>query len=1401
MDMTKSLDEYVKDDGMGRSPFLNQDYTYLEVFKFWLNSIYINSGYKSAVDTISLTVILVGTHKDKMVGNDDDKEIQKDNYFRKALRSIERSPILDYIHSKTFLVSNLSREDPVFYEIQREIKLLAEKNEYWGDKYAFKWIQMEEYFDKMRGTGKRLLHIAEINIANSSFIHPLAETEIGLFLDIQHRYGNILYFNTDQLRHLVVLDPQWIVEVFKHFVVHIRNKNPLNYKHWFLYEDLAILTPEVFNEIMDHYRIKQKYREHVMHYMEHLDVMVKPLKFEEDFDATNLKQPQQPTADLAVNVNPIFLDFHTVPFRLKKPPPPISQFTSPDVCMRTPVLCFVFVQNLMPPAFFHRLVAVCIRTWPISKAGIENIMYNGLAAFDINETYVLTIWYKDHIIYARISSSKNDMISGLHFEKCKEVRLILRRSLLTFSGQPLLDEWDPGFEEYIQCPYMKKSLYNEGIFKVTSFIDCSEFACITCPIRHFIGREEVLKDWYKEALYRFNNEHDANFDDLKLLDAQSTKIIAKALKDGCEIVKHIRLMVVGMFGVGKTSLVNNLIKDLRVEKLTPVSTEGIDLHRCELMDDGDWCLDKEHKLVKYKFRFREAFKEASQLPTPTNIKGPAFTPSITEMPQDTEDEVHDYDTEEKLDPLEEIQKHVAERKDEEGIRELLPLVRETKKKFPDTIPTRVATKTDITVSVWDFAGQTLYYLTHQFFLKKRCIYLVLMDMTKSLHEYVIEDDISGTWCGLMQNCTYLDVFKFWLNAIYMYSGYKSMADTISPTVILVGTRKDEMAGNDEDKEIQKDKYFDEALGPFERSSILQHIHDKKFLVNNLSREDPVFQKIRREIKRLAEQQDYWGVKYPVKWIQMEQSLDKLRDRGKQLLHMTEIHTANSLLIHPLTEKELGLFLNIQHRHGNILFFDTKELKNLVVLAPQWIIEVFECFIRHKRNTPPLYLEHWRTYEELAILKSEVFNEIMDRSSDDIKKNRAHVIQYMEHLDVMAKTLKFEAGAEQTDLQHPQENKVDLAVNLNPNFLDFHIVPCRLTKPPPPIEQFTSPELCIKTPVLCFVFVQNFMPPSFFHRLVAVCIRIWPISRAGRKNLLYNGLAAFDITETYVLTILYKDHIIYARITTCTNDRLFGLDFEKCQEVRLILRQSLLKFAGQSLEDPRSNTAFEEHIQCPYMNKSLCNEGMFRVTSFMYCIEFACTACPIRHAIGREEALKDWYKEALDRLNIENDDNFDGSTPAEDSELLKASEIIGNGFWLLGIQLGLKEAQMNRLYKQWGEDRRTFVFKYLVKWRDINGDKATLQSLNRAIHAARVNLPNDKKHRAGFSPDYVFITESPLSINFRIKMAAMHAFLIMAVLLLQALICYFHSAHDKSNQIMLALITCLFIRACTIHLLE
>ncbi|KAH3872978.1 uncharacterized protein LOC127868905 isoform X3 [Dreissena polymorpha] len=828
--------------------------------------------------------------------------------------------------------------------------------------------------------------------------------------------------------------------------------------------------------------------------------------------------------------------------------------------------------------------------------------------------------------------------------------------------------------------------------------------------------KHVMKEVYNEDI----GDATEVPNDVKNMDEKAIEIYSKALKDGEEEIRNIRLMVLGMFGVGKTSLVNNLIKDFRDKNIEPQSTEGIDLHRCQLMENGDWCLDDEHKLTKYQSRFKKGFNEIT---IPRDMNVPDDSEPIEPM-NDKHVASNIPVTQSDTRSLETITKSVKEHIKQEIVRTVLPIVEVQPMRQQEIEQVSLKSKTNTTVSVWDFAGQTLYYSTHQFFLNKRSIYLVLMDMTKSLDDPVKEDDeASGIW--LMKDCTYLDVFKFWLNAIHMYSGHQSSVGNLMPSIILVGTRKDEMTGKHDEKEMKTDMYFEEALRRAfaEGSPILQHIHPRKFLVNNLSHGDPVFNQLRKEILRLAQKQKYWGEKSPLRWIPLEQTLDTLRDERKQLLKMEDIEHANESNAHPLGGDELKLFLEIQHRHGNILYFNTDKLKNLIVLAPQWIIQAFKCFITHIMHKNPKNFNEWNDYMDLAILKHEVFTEIMDNSDKTISDNREDVIKYMEHLDVMAKPLKLEEvkEAECTAADHQtEEDKTEPVVHGHTKYLDFHIVPCRLKKPPPPISNFTSPpESHKKTQILCFVFCEKFMPPSFFHRLVAVCIRTWPISQEDNKNQLYNGLAVFDLRPAYTLTIWYKDHIIYARISSFSRKSVADFDVTLCEDVRHTLQISLLNFVGHSEENPGAAAAFEEYIQCPSMQEFLPNKGMLRVKEFMYENELNCKSCPKRHTVERAEALQYWFKHELEQTD-KKDDNL--NRPVQDSDLLNVAKSVCNEFWMLGIEIGLKEFQMNQLYEapECRRDHCTFVYKYLVKWRNTAGEKSTLQFLNRAINAARLS---------------------------------------------------------------------------------
>ncbi|KAH3690488.1 hypothetical protein DPMN_191432 [Dreissena polymorpha] len=717
-------------------------------------------------------------------------------------------------------------------------------------------------------------------------------------------------------------------------------------------------------------------------------------------------------------------------------------------------------------------------------------------------------------------------------------------------------------------------------------------------------------------------------EDIQQLDQKAITLFYKALKDGKEKVNNIRLMVVGMHGMGKTSLVNNLIWEFRNKTHTqqPLSTEGIDIHRCKLMTDGDWCLDEELKRVKYEERIQKLVCN-NHMSKDTN-SATAFndeTANSNERITSTEDR----ETQTQTEPLQTFKESLALQTDEilqHGIKFAKKMLETTSDNSEKGKALLDESKSEITVSVWDFAGQTLYYSTHQFFLNKRSIYVVVMDMTKCLEDVVSKSDGIGIWCGLVDDCTYLDIFKFWLNAIHMNSDYQSGKRTIKPTVILVGTRKDKMKGSAEEIEKKMNMYFDDALCSFDNNSpIFEHIYRSRFLVNNLSPNDSSFGELQKEIISLAAQQDYWDEEYPVRWIHMEQTLDKMRAEKLLIVKMKDVEEQDLKNVHTLGKEELIMFLELQHKQGNIIFFNSGKLKDFVVLAPQWIIEAFKCFIPHNQKIEATVLKDWEEYKKHAILKPNVLREVMKNSPPYIHQYEDAVITYMEYLNVIAQPLP-NADALDAGIPHTYERVREETSGLydyNPKMLNCHIVPCLLSRAPRPIDSFTSPDKP-RTPVLAFVFCGKFMPPSFFHRLVAVCIRAWPISQERDQYCLFNGLAVFDLNSIYTLRIWYIDYIIYARIVCCSENAKLDNFVWRIKEVRRTLKKSLKDFVHQS------SPVFDEYIQCPDMKVSLHNKGLFRVKQFHYDTEISCPVCSIPHTVKRSDARKHWFNKMLDQ---------------------------------------------------------------------------------------------------------------------------------------------------------------------------
>lgn len=79
------------------------------------------------------------------------------------------------------------------------------------------------------------------------------------------------------------------------------------------------------------------------------------------------------------------------------------------------------------------------------------------------------------------------------------------------------------------------------------------------------------------------------------MDAKAIQTYKKALEDGEEEVYSIRIMIVGPFGVGKTTFTKRLLGKA-VDISDQNSTDGIDIHvnSCKVsLDKQEWIVDHE----------------------------------------------------------------------------------------------------------------------------------------------------------------------------------------------------------------------------------------------------------------------------------------------------------------------------------------------------------------------------------------------------------------------------------------------------------------------------------------------------------------------------------------------------------------------------------------------------------------------------------------------------------------------------------------------------------------------------------------------------------------------------------------------------------------------------------------
>lgn len=180
---------------------------------------------------------------------------------------------------------------------------------------------------------------------------------------------------------------------------------------------------------------------------------------------------------------------------------------------------------------------------------------------------------------------------------------------------------------------------------------------------------------------------------------------------------------------------------------------------------------------------------------------------------------------------------------------------------------------EITLSIWDFAGQHLYYASHQVFLSPRATYILVYNLAKDLNAQAEPCVRQGTVDYLLDNPnneTNLDSILSWLNSVHTVCQTEENDEETRPPVIIVGTHADEPF--EDIKEMEK-KLKIGILG----KSYQKHVIKPFFAANNVkSSNDDGIKNLKLKIKHILDNDPNVGKEEPLRWLHFEKVKSLLR---------------------------------------------------------------------------------------------------------------------------------------------------------------------------------------------------------------------------------------------------------------------------------------------------------------------------------------------------------------------------------------------------------------------------------------------------------------------------------------------------------------------------------------------
>jgi len=417
-----------------------------------------------------------------------------------------------------------------------------------------------------------------------------------------------------------------------------------------------------------------------------------------------------------------------------------------------------------------------------------------------------------------------------------------------------------------------------------------------------------------------------------------------------------------------------------------------------------------------------------------------------------------------------------------GEEETYLLTMDEYRKLPSVL--RSYDPTTMYISIWDYAGQSVFSHTHGLFLSEEVVCVIVFDASKPLNEVPkrrYDNDKSPVRSTLQTICYWMDLVSCRIRKQSTSDGDLS---EFLPTFVLVGTHIDLLSKDiHEAQEIAFSMHLPLLESELLHKPFAKHIAGSK-KGRLFARGAPsvyfLSNKIRDPIVNEALQQtilDTSPMKIrPTKYVKMERNLMLHAHKEKRsVLNMAAFKEIARSCGLSASDKEILKALEFFHQRGSLLYFSqVPTLLDVIILCPQWLARlltyVLTNLICRPAGSPLGNFAKERNNE--GLLRQELLEWCVDRFKAD------EVEHGFNECDIIWKTvvnllLKFNLMVDVTSTSLAAKKNVAADKRL---FLVPHLLPQQ--------EFVPTPDPCYK---VLYYFPGEFIPDNLVDQLIVKCI--------------------------------------------------------------------------------------------------------------------------------------------------------------------------------------------------------------------------------------------------------------------------------------------------------------------------